>query len=233
MTNRDKVNALSNREMAVLWDYIKSNCAGSNCVFYACPDCGGDCLKGFEAWLGLECEAEENTPVDNKAEKLSKKLETVFITNGDKIKSMDNAELAKVLCQSKEFDKCNYCSYLTPDTLYCHKESCVDGIKAWLDAPSANEPDNPPADKHVDLQKVSEKVCDNVNHPAHYNRAGAMECIREMVVILGYEATINFCNLNAWKYRYRSSEKNGAEDMAKSDWYVKKADELKAEAGYF
>ena len=57
MTNRDKVNALSNREMAVLWDYIKSDCAGSNCVFYACPDCGGDCLKGFEAWLGLECEA--------------------------------------------------------------------------------------------------------------------------------------------------------------------------------
>ena len=65
MTNRDKVNALSNREMAVLWDYIKSNCAGSNCVFYACPDCGGDCLKGFEAWLGLECEAEENPPADN------------------------------------------------------------------------------------------------------------------------------------------------------------------------
>ena len=65
MTNRDKVNALSNREMAVLWDYIKSDCAGSNCVFNACPDCGGDCLKGFEAWLGLECEAEENPPADN------------------------------------------------------------------------------------------------------------------------------------------------------------------------
>lgn len=65
MTNRDKVNALSNREMAVLWDYIKSDCAGSNCVFYAYPDCGGDCLKGFEAWLGLECETEENQPADN------------------------------------------------------------------------------------------------------------------------------------------------------------------------
>ena len=64
MTNRDKINALSNRELADLWDYIKSDCAGSNCVFYACPDCGGDCLKGFEAWLGLECEAEENPPAD-------------------------------------------------------------------------------------------------------------------------------------------------------------------------
>ena len=46
MTNRDKVNALSNREMAVLWDYIKSDCAGSNCVFNACPDCGGDIYVG-------------------------------------------------------------------------------------------------------------------------------------------------------------------------------------------
>ena len=91
MTNRDKINALSNRELADLWNNIKRDaCAGNNCVFNDCPDCGGDCPKGFEAWLGLECEAEENPPADNKAEKLSKKLETVFMTNGDKIRSMDN-----------------------------------------------------------------------------------------------------------------------------------------------
>ena len=35
MTNRDKVTALSNREIAVLWDYIKSERAGHNCVFNA------------------------------------------------------------------------------------------------------------------------------------------------------------------------------------------------------
>ena len=65
MTNRDKVNALSNRELADLWDNIKRDaCASNNCVFNDCPDCGGDCLKGFEAWLGLECEAEENQPAD-------------------------------------------------------------------------------------------------------------------------------------------------------------------------
>ena len=80
---------------------------------------------------------------------------------------------------------------------------------------------------------INNVTADNVNHPAHYNRDGAMECIREMVVIFGYGATINFCNLNAWKYRYRASEKNGAEDMAKSDWYVKIVEELTAEAGYF
>ena len=74
MTNRDKVNALSNREMAVLWDDIKSDCAGSNCVFNACPDCGGDCLKGFEAWLGLECEAEENPPAEEREITDAKKI---------------------------------------------------------------------------------------------------------------------------------------------------------------
>ena len=65
MTNRDKINALSNRELADLWNNIKRDaCASNNCVFNDCPDCGGDCLKGFEAWLGLECEAEENQPAD-------------------------------------------------------------------------------------------------------------------------------------------------------------------------
>ena len=214
MTNRDKVNALSNREMAVLWDYIKSNCAGNNCVFYACPDCGGDCLKGFEAWLGLECEAEETPPVDNKAEKLSKKLETVFITNGDKIKSMDNAELAKVLCQSKEFDKCNYCSYLTSDTLYCHKESCVDGIKTWLESPSE---ENQPADKHVDLQRVSGKVCDNVNHPDHYNH-GKIE-----VIDFIEDKQLGFHLGNAIKYISRAGRKDPTrtvEDLRKAAWYL-------------
>ena len=65
MTNRDKINALSNRELADLWNNIKRDaCASNNCVFNDCPDCGGDCPKGFEAWLGLECEAEENPPAD-------------------------------------------------------------------------------------------------------------------------------------------------------------------------
>ena len=139
------------------------------------------------------------------------------MTNGDKIKSMDNAELAKVLCQSKEFDKCNYCSYLTSDTLYCHKESCVDGIKAWLDAPSANEPDNSPADKHVDLQSVSEKVCDNVNHPDHYNH-GKIE-----VVDFIEDQHLGFHLGNAVKYISRAGRKNPdktVEDLRKAVWYI-------------
>lgn len=67
----------------------------------------------------------------------------------------------------------------------------------------------------------------NIEHPNHYNRAGAMECIDEMVLAFGEKAVYHFCICNAWKYRYRSSEKNGEEDIKKSDWYMKKAEELK------
>lgn len=152
------------------------------------------------------------------------------MTNGDKVKSMDNAELAKVLCQSKEFDKCNYCSYLTSDTLYCHKESCVDGIKAWLDAPSANEPDKPQqeasAERNPDKTMINNAIADNVNHPKHYNREGAMECIDEMLLLFGFEAVKYFCLCNIFKYRYRASDKNGLDDLKKSDWYVAKYKEI-------
>lgn len=67
---------------------------------------------------------------------------------------------------------------------------------------------------------------DNVNHPAHYCREDAMECIDEMVLIFGKDVVKNFCLCNAWKYRYRASDKNGIEDLKKSDWYIKKYKEL-------
>ena len=68
----------------------------------------------------------------------------------------------------------------------------------------------------------------NVDHPSHYNREGAMETIDEMEVLFGLKATFDFCRLNAWKYRARANAKNGQEDMEKSDWYIRKAAELKA-----
>lgn len=67
---------------------------------------------------------------------------------------------------------------------------------------------------------------DIVNHPPHYCREGSMECIEEMELIFGKEAVKHFCLCNAWKYRYRSSAKNGEEDIKKSDWYIQKYKEL-------
>ena len=65
-----------------------------------------------------------------------------------------------------------------------------------------------------------------VSHPNHYNREGAMECIDEMELIFGKQAVTYFCLCNAWKYRYRASDKNGEEDLKKSDWYMRKYKEL-------
>ncbi len=67
---------------------------------------------------------------------------------------------------------------------------------------------------------------DEVNHPTHYCREGAMECFDEMLLIFGKDTVSKFCLCNAWKYRYRAADKNGAEDLAKSDWYMAKYREL-------
>ena len=69
-------------------------------------------------------------------------------------------------------------------------------------------------------------MSDNVSHPQHYNREGAMECIDEMMVLFGPLETATFCKLNAWKYRYRAADKNGEEDLKKSDWYIHKYIEI-------
>lgn len=71
---------------------------------------------------------------------------------------------------------------------------------------------------------VKEK--DAVNHPEHYE-SGSYECIDEMVAVFGMPVVANFCLCNVWKYRYRALNKNGKEDMEKSDWYMCKYMELK------
>lgn len=73
-----------------------------------------------------------------------------------------------------------------------------------------------------------EMIFDMVSKPKHYNRENAIECIDEMELVFGPEATAHFCLLNCWKYRYRSGLKNnGYEDLEKSDWYMRKYKELK------
>ena len=68
---------------------------------------------------------------------------------------------------------------------------------------------------------------DNVNKPKHYNREGGMQCIDEMLLIFGKKAVIDFCALNAWKYRYRAMNKGKCEDLKKADWYINKIKELR------
>ena len=63
----------------------------------------------------------------------------------------------------------------------------------------------------------------NVDHPSHYNQPGKNECIEEMRELFGDLAVYWFCKLSAFKYNYRSGNKEGnsaEQDIAKADWYL-------------
>jgi len=74
------------------------------------------------------------------------------------------------------------------------------------------------------LTNMSEE---KVNHPKHYNQY-PIEVIDMMVAIWGKEKTIDFCLMNAFKYRMRLGHKDDIkQDLAKEQWYLDKAQELK------
>ena len=81
-------------------------------------------------------------------------------------------------------------------------------------------------EKYAAETDPAEKV-DNVNHPKHYCREGGMECLDEMLMLYGAQEVATWCKLNAHKYRYRAADKNGREDIAKSDFYMRKYKELR------
>lgn len=72
-----------------------------------------------------------------------------------------------------------------------------------------------------ETEEPQEVENDVIKHPNHYCRDGAMECIDEMVLVFGKEVVKHFALCNIWKYRYRSNDKNGKEDIEKSDQYIR------------
>ena len=105
--------------------------------------------------------------------------------------------------------------------VYMADPDWCDSSVACVDCWNREIPDTKPT------VKQDPQPTETVNHPKHYGREGAMECIDEMVLVFGVEATMHFCLLNAWKYRYRAADKGGEEDVKKSDWYMAKYAELK------
>lgn len=68
-----------------------------------------------------------------------------------------------------------------------------------------------------------------VDHPAHYQGV-KYECIDVMVDVFGREKTEAFCELNAFKYLWRSNAKGAnVQDKEKAIWYLTKYNELKKE----
>lgn len=58
---------------------------------------------------------------------------------------------------------------------------------------------------------------DPVN-PQHYK--ASVECITLMEELFGEEEVRSFCKLNAFKYMFRHTSKNGDEDLKKAQWYL-------------
>lgn len=71
-----------------------------------------------------------------------------------------------------------------------------------------------------------------VNHPSHYNLPNRKECIDEMIDIYGLKDVAKWCEITAYKYKYRvrhaSSFTNFVQDMHEATWYTDKARELKS-----
>ena len=80
--------------------------------------------------------------------------------------------------------------------------------------------------KAKDAQTAEDMKPDNVNHPAHYTIGCGFECIEMMEMVFGKEAVIDYCVVNAFKYIWRHKQKNGTEDIAKAEWYLKYACKL-------
>ena len=125
MTNRDKFYSINNDVLADMLCVIGDG--GARCKFcaYEKGSCfGKSCFDGIKRWLN-------------------------FMTNRDEFNAMDNTELADILKQDFLGGKCKFCIYTSGD---CFGKSCAAGIERWLNAPCANEPENPPAD-NVDKMK--------------------------------------------------------------------------------
>lgn len=68
-----------------------------------------------------------------------------------------------------------------------------------------------------------------VNHPSHYNLPNRKECIDEMIDIYGLRDVAKWCEITAYKYKYRAGHKGSVvEDMSKAAWYIIKSRELKS-----
>ena len=70
---------------------------------------------------------------------------------------------------------------------------------------------------------------DMVNHPSHYNLPDRKECIDEMIDIYGLKDVAKWCEITAYKYKYRAGHKDSlTRDVQKAIWYTIKAHELKS-----
>ena len=102
----------------------------------------------------------------------------------------------------------------------CITDESGDKNHNWIDVEDEDQPEyffQPIISKESIIEE------DNVNHPSHYaNNLKGIECIDAMEAGLGKDKVMAFCLCNAFKYIFRTSNKNGLEDVKKAIWYLNK-----------
>lgn len=82
-------------------------------------------------------------------------------------------------------------------------------------------------DFFIRITDISESQKEMVNHPSHYKN-NKYEAIDIMLDVFGKDKTAAFCELNAFKYLWRSNNKGtDIQDKKKAIWYLNKYIELK------
>ena len=85
----------------------------------------------------------------------------------------------------------------------------------------------------ADVEPV-QPVTEQVYHPSHYKQEGRRECIEEMRIVFGEAAVKQWCVMTAYKYRYRTGNKEGnsaEQDNKKAEWYLDYAEEMNTVKG--
>jgi hypothetical protein len=150
---------------------------------------------------------------------------------GDLMTLEEKRNFCEEFCDSQE--DCGCCKLADDKNNWCQEYNIRNAPEEVLDYSirKIQEDEVCISKKAMEVEKMLHSMEEDIiNHPNHYNRDGAMESIDEMVLVFGKEAVKNFCLCNVWKYRYRSADKNGIEDLKKSDWYMRKYKELSANA---
>lgn len=78
--------------------------------------------------------------------------------------------------------------------------------------------------RRMNEEDRKEQNHDVVNHPKHYNQSG-IECIDAIKAATG-DGFEFYLQGNILKYLWRYRYKNGAEDLKKAEWYLKKLIEV-------